>query len=558
MFKSQPSTYVATKSQSVKPDVVSDVQALDQIRILIPSFVDFLDPKETYFKCELQMQNARGVIIPDGKGGIHSLFRNVILRDGANTATLENLEDYNAQCCMTSPFTQQSSLKHKRELFEGVQQDANNSGESLYYAAPQSLAGATDAATAQTAARVAKKIEVYARLKTGLFSGATIPVGIMQGLRIQIDTEDPNRALTLPFLGGSSLLGDADSHKPFANVAAGNVGNRDGTVGANTGSLKTDITSDAAGANNPFAIDDIIYINKKTGGVYEAATEEVLGVVSGFFLTGGKLALKLTLQANTGTQVPSVAMNQADDAVIYYKVADREKALSVLSAAATGNAADRTIPAPSYTLSNIEMLCSAVTPPDNYVKGMLEKAMGEGVSIDYMTSELHRFNQVNTQGLVQVQIPTLATRAKSVFCQPIPQSHFRSLSVSSFSGRPDGARNYQFVKGTELIPSRVAQLERYSQVVGTKGQRRSEPLHLTELQKALANIDEPVFSLQKVADSFVIARGFNKYRQITDLSDTTLSLRVDYDSGAVQKIFNNFIYKLARVTIAKGQVSVIS
>ena len=131
MFRPDPAAqYVASKSQSVKPDVVSDIQPLDQLRLLIPSFVDFLNPKETYLRAELQMVNARGVIVPDKKGGIHSLFRNVIIRDGGNTATLENLEDYNSQCCMTSPFTAQSSLKHKRELFEGVQDDANNSGVS--------------------------------------------------------------------------------------------------------------------------------------------------------------------------------------------------------------------------------------------------------------------------------------------------------------------------------------------------------------------------------------------------------------------------------------------
>ena len=213
MFKPQgSSTYVASKSQSVKPDVVSDVQALDQIRILIPSFVDFLNPKETYLRAELQMINARGVIVPDKKGGIHSLFRNVILRDGGNTATLESLEDYNAQCCMTSPFTAQSSLQHKRELFEGVQADANNSGESLYYSAPQSLAGANDVATAIGTPREAKKIEIYTQVKAGLFSNGIIPNALMGGMRIQIETEAPNRALTLPCIGGSLEAGLADAH----------------------------------------------------------------------------------------------------------------------------------------------------------------------------------------------------------------------------------------------------------------------------------------------------------------------------------------------------------
>ncbi len=569
MFKTNGSgVYVASKSQSVKPDVVSDVQALDQIRILIPSFVDFLNPKETYFRCELQMQNARGVIVPDKKGGIHSLFRNLIIRDGGNTATLESLEDYNAQCCMTSPFTAQSSLAHKRELFDGVQADANNSGESLYYSAPQSLAGAVDAGTAVSTPRVAKKIEIYTQLKAGIFSNGIIPNALMGGMRLQIDTEDPLRALHQPFIGGSLEAGVANAHSLTGNLVAGAVGTRDGTVGNNIGTVTVDITTDDTGKDNPFAVNDILYIQKKDGGVYPAppaggvaSTEEVLGVIAGFFVTGGKLGVKLVMQSATTVQVPTVVYDSAgtDDSKVYYKVSDREKALSVLSASATTNATDSTIPAPSYTLSGIEMLCSAVQPPASYIEGMLKKSLTEqGVSMDYMTSELHRFNQVNTQGLVQVQIPTLATRGKAVFCQPIPSANFRSLSTSSFSGKPDGARNYQFVKGTELIPSRVAPLERYSQTVGTSGQKRNEPLHTSELQKALVNIEELPYSLQKIADSFVIARAFNKYGQITDLAEETLSLRVDYDSGASQKIFNNFVYKLARLTISKGQVSVIS
>jgi hypothetical protein len=41
------------------------------------------------------------------------------------------------------------------------------------------------------------------------------------------------------------------------------------------------------------------------------------------------------------------------------------------------------------------------------------------------------------------------------------------------------------------------------------------------------------------------------------LADETLSLKVDYDAGS-QKIFNTYIYKLARLVIAKGMVQVVS
>jgi len=248
----------------------------------------------------------------------------------------------------------------------------------------------------------------------------------------------------------------------------------------------------------------------------------------------------------------------ANNTKVYYKISDREQRLSVISATNLTNVADRTIEPPTYRISNLEMLCQAVTPPSSYVEGMLKKSMSDqGVQIDYMTSELHRYNQVNTQGLVQIQVPTLATRAKSILVQPILNSSFRSLQNSSFSGVPDNARNYQFIKGNELVPSRLVELNRYSQAIGGTTARRNEPLHTSELQKALVNIGSSVYSLQNIHDNFIIARAFNKYGQITNLADETLSLKVDYNQGS-QKIFNTYIFKLARLVIAKGMVQVVS
>ena len=65
-----------------------------------------------------------------------------------------------------------------------------------------------------------------------------------------------------------------------------------------------------------------------------------------------------------------------------------------------------------------------------------------------------------------------------------------------------------------------------------------------------------VRSLQKIANLFVIARAFNKYGHITDVSDQSLSLRVEYPAGAVQKTFMNYVFKLPRLTVKGGVVSV--
>jgi hypothetical protein len=562
MFKANNSdVYIPSKSQSIKPDVVSDVQALDQIRLNIPSFVSFLDPNESYLKFNLQMTNARGIIVPNKKGGAHSLFRNVIIRDGNNNTTIENIEDYNSLACMVRPFTEQSSIRHHRELTEGVQHDANNSGASLYYGAPQSLAGAT-AGAPMTTERVANVVEVYLKLRAGILSNGIVPVALMNGLRLQIDTEDPLRALSQPFVAGCAEAtgGIAGCGRPNADVAQNAIGVR-GAGAANLGSIITNIATTNAGENNNFAINDRLYISHTNGGTYEA-NEVLLGVITGFFVDGGaRLGITFIKQYDTGVNFPvNGDFSLANATRLYYKMADRNLASMPIITAANGatNVADGTVVGPSYNISNIEMLCSSVQPPNSYVSGMLKKSLtDQGVSLDYMTSELHRYNQVNTNGLVQIQVPTLAKRAKAIISQPVPVVNFRNLQFDSFSGVPDNARNYQFVKGNELVPSRIVNLERYSQAVAQNGQTKNEPLHTAELHKALLNIEEPVFSLQKIADSFSIARSFNKYGQITDLSNETLSLRVDYNGG-VQKVFNSYVFKLARLSIAKGQVSVMS
>mgnify|MGYP003627714372 FL=1 len=575
MFKSQQSAQmIPAKSQILKPDVVSDVVGGSQVRLLIPSYVSFLDPTDSYLKFKVQITDPRGIVVPDPHAAAHSLIRNLIIRDGANTTTIESIEDYNSMMAMLRPFTEQSSIKHVRELYEGQQSDPNQDGSSLFYPAPSTLAGATTWDTAQTLKRSANEVEVMIKLGAGIFGGSVVPIALLQGLRIQFDTEDPLRALLQPEWvkgswegsGGGAALKDQGFTLP-ADLAEGAIGNRDGSVAANKFVLTTDITTDNTGKGNPFAIGDKIYINHDTAGDGTFAFEQLAGVVSGFYVAGGKLVMALIGQTATATgNMPAGALfTTANFSVFYYKSADRESAFTYKLASATDDTAGGSQPAVSYTLKDIEFVASSVSPPVAYQQGMMKKAMSkEGVSMDFITPELHRFNQVNTSGIVQSQIPTLAQRAKAVFVQTVPQAYYRVLWASGLSGVPDSAKDYQFVKGTELVPSRPVPLGRYSQVVagtdaiGGVSQRRNEPLHTSELQKALVNIGQPVYNLQRIAEHFCLARSFNKYGQITNLAGDTLSLRVDYSSAGQQKIFNQFVFKLARLTMAGGQSQVIS
>ena len=138
MFQAQTQNqYIPSKSVAIKPEVTSAVGPGEEIRINIPSFVGFLDPSLTYFKADVQFKNVRGQVVPDPKaGGVHALFRQVILRDGGNQTTLELCEDYNAFKSLLQNYISSPSVTNKNELFEGVQDVVgnNHTDKTLYYA----------------------------------------------------------------------------------------------------------------------------------------------------------------------------------------------------------------------------------------------------------------------------------------------------------------------------------------------------------------------------------------------------------------------------------------
>ena len=558
MFQAQTQNqYIPSKSVAIKPEVTSAVGSSEEIRINIPSFVGFMDPSLTYFKAELQFKNARGQLVPDPKaGGLHALFRQVILRDGGNQTTLELCEDYNAFKSLMQNYISSPSVANKNELFEGVQDVVgnNHTDKTLFYAQHEVAPAGTGTAP-DTTSRTAHKVMVQAPLNCGLFKqGNILPVSAMNGMRITIQTDDLLRScVQLSKVGERGDSATTPILLTTTNKAQGSELRTNGDAPAGNGASATGYIAltDIAHANNPFAIGDVLYIADNDGNF---TNEEALGNVLGFFRSGANLGINYLPLRNQG-----VGLAQAHNigSLIYYKVDDREVAQTFYLVGDEGtNVKSGSIPAPTYELSEIEMVCQSVQPPPAYVEGLLRaSASSSGISFDFMAYELHRHNVVNS-GLVQAQIPTLMKRAKSLFTQPLltATASARSINSHSLSGVTDQARTYEYIHGTKHMPSRLVPLERYSQVVtaGT-GLRRAEAIHMTELQKAIVNVGERVLSLQKIADNFTISRSLSKYAQVKDLSDETLSVRIDY-TGTAQKILNNYVVGLRRVTISSAGV----
>ena len=626
MYKNAPDTqYVPSKSIAIKPDVVSDVIPDEISRTLLPSYLGFVDPRETYIKFNLQMKpqtgQAVGMIRPQKEAGAHAIFRNVLLRDGANSTTLESLEDYNARVAMKNPFTAQDSISHKRELFDGVMENPNlgTATGNLYYKPSGALPAAAFAgigvrADSQSGGRAANTTtpQLQFRLDTGLMKGSqVIPVAALQGLRVQLDMENAARAcefaagdagqlladgsVSAVGLGGGTCVLSAVVEKQDTAVGANAVRNDARAAGTDYGqsffSVQVKLAATASNLNNPFDIGDKLFARAAIGRVIngtavsvanQADTEVELGVICGFYSStdvAGELGIYYVPQRATGVSLGQYVSTEpnfngqnitfVENDPVFYKPENRAlPQTGVLTSTDNGNVAvgagTANFVAPSYVVSDLEFLCLSVQPPEAYVNGLMSASTSErGVSMDIMTSSTQRFNQSTAAGLTSNLIPCSQKRVKSVFVQPLVIADFRDFNKRSLSGVPDNARQYQFVYGTELIPVKNVPLGRYSQVVDTFGtanqnvseQNKAEAIHLSQLEGALVNSGNMPRSLHRVAKNFAIARAFSKYNQVADLSEQSLSCRIDYENTATGlKIFNNYIDHLRRISITNNGV----
>ena len=546
MFKSDSKVYIPSIQQAVNPDVVSNVLPGQQIRLNVPSFTGFINPQDSYLKFNLEITNARGRPVPDPSCGVHALFRNVLLRNGPNAITIENAEDYNGMVSSLNHYTAQDSIEHLRELFSGVCANDNYPQANLYYTANPEIAGTTQGNPAANT-KAATNVAIQTRLQLGFLQNKVIPTQLLNGLRFTIDVEDATRALRYLSTFGQNGAGtptiaailpiNSDARGAAAAVTQGTV-------------LVSGVGSSALTmGDNPFDINDLLYVAGDDG-----SNEEVLGVVESFYAgAAGALGINYAPQRLQGDTGSTVAFGIGSR--IFYKPTDRTDGQTFLAVGDAADVGSNVLLPLSFVISEMQYLAESVEPPEAYATGMMNAAnSGQGFNMDFLTQELHRFNQSNTIGISQCQIPTTATRCRSVVSVPVPVANYRDINVNSFAGVADNARNYQWVFGTSLQPSRQVELSRYSQALV-----RPEPLHVSELQKSLININRSVYSLQKIQDHFLIGRAFSKYGQVANLSTNTLSLRIDYTSAATtQKVINSYVYHLRRLSVISGVLSVSS
>ncbi len=556
MFKNQAQgPFIPTKSVIVKPEAQVDYnpKSQNQVRFLIPQFLGFINPADTTLNYKIVM-SGKGHPQPNGRAGVHSLWRDVRIRDGTAQSTLEELQDYNVLTSTWWGYTQNNSIAAKRNLFEGRQVNPDNTKNVYYNSSAQ--AWQDGAVTGDSPSQLAIKQPIY----SGILAGDKVfPVVATQGLRLEMTLDNIQRSCNFQqgFLGcgtisvggggaetmaaGSEALGlkvqkaTGDDQKaalgsPFS-ITIQKPADGPGGRGVNNDAFPFD--------NNPFSVGDRLYVNNATN-------TESLGVITGFQADGDK-----DLQVN---YVPDRAITTGlahtypVGASVFVKVVDRMN--GVVVADVPQAQIDAAAEAVNYTLRDLELHCSVVSPPEGYVQSMLKQIQSDkGLAMDFKTYSLHRVNLNAVNGLTNQLIPATSMRSYSCLSVPLAQDFQIVIRAESMRGQTDGCQNYQYVLGGHLIPDRPIDLRRYSLAAP-----HPDALHLIEAEKALQNCGYGVRNLQRVPERFFIGRAFSKYGQVSDLNSRDLSLRVEYQGATQQKLFNHYICHLRRMVVSPAGV----
>lgn len=562
MFKSNDnSMFVPTKTISIKPEAQIDYNPNNQnnIRWLIPQHLGFFDPRQTQMKYKLTM-SGRGLARPSHRAGVHSLLRDLRIMDGTGSTELESIQDYNVLTSQWWGYTQNESIAHKRDLFEG--RSANQDVDSqLFYGA------SGDWQTAPiTESRVPKTVEITQPIYSGILGGDRVfPVVATQGLRVQMTLDNKNRSLENPTDLGIKLgLNDVETKVAMLGATGATpLLKQQKQAQADTFSVVIKRPEDSANKrgvnrnaqpynNNPFDIGDMLYV-----ALADRSAEAQLGVIVSM-TSDADNDLELVFCPNRADN-DALGLNSAGGGTatdypiasrIYIKQEDRTNGLVVTQCPATVTAS---VAVPiSYTIQDIEMLMLQVQPPPQYIEGMMKQVSTEaGLSLDFRTWTLYRFNLSTTNGLTNQLIPATQTRAYSIMSVPLGITQQNNIALDSFKGETDGCQNYQYVYGGSLIPDRPINLVRY-----TQSPQRTDALHIVELEKTLVNAGYGVRNLLRVPDRFLIGRAFSKYGQVMNLNPQDLSLRVEYQGATNEKLFEHFIQSLRRVNISsKGIIT---
>ena len=485
------------------------------------------------YTCEFA---GRGQAHPNKAAGVNSFWRHlrVQTQDGLNI--LEETDEYSSMCAMGWSYSSDIGENNNRSLNEGLVMSSNNQNNLFWAAQPSPDDGIVKANTA-------KKVQINQSIQSGVLNSSVLPNGAMGGLVMTLQTNNVMKSTKVGNQGGfsnavemriTSAVGDWNDASTAKNVdvkikgTSNDTNNNTFVIGDRL--WATDSTEAAA-----FAVGVVCSVSKDT-------STPMLSV-NGFNAASTNLAAALTATTT------KVFVKQADRFTGYDTGANvpnvDDKVLAITEAA-------KKI---TWTLSNLEMNCELVSPPQDYIDGMIKKIKSKsGYQFNFRADTLKKVNIQGVNGLLTAHIPVgrEGNRALSINVMPLTSTDtYDGDNLTATS--TDYAEEYQWTINNQQVPDQRCALTKLSQTPP-----KCQQLALQELRKSLVNKSIVVRNLQRPENNFVIGRAFSAFGHTSNIRKSDLSLRVLYGSSAtIQKVFNCYICSQRTLVIRENEMEVV-
>ncbi len=182
---------VASDTVSLKPDVQNEIKSSTggrNIRIYVPPYLNHTLMSQSLLTYNLQIEG-RGAPVPVSSAA--SLFSTVRVHDGSAAHLIEETLNYGCFVKQLFDATNSETMSSQRAFFEGSQPNESIS-DNLYFGNPATWYGGSGV----TVPNESKTVQIAQPLHTHFLSSPDfLPVGVMQGLRLELITDNYLRSL---------------------------------------------------------------------------------------------------------------------------------------------------------------------------------------------------------------------------------------------------------------------------------------------------------------------------------------------------------------------------
>lgn len=581
---------IPSRSSYAPSDKQRSYTAGDTLRFHIPPFQSsFLDPRQTTLNMKINIGNTAGcpLVRFSNKSGLHSLIETIRIYDANTNLQLESIQNYGELAEKLHLYSENKSIRNLRGLTEGLEYTSRTFDSELYdnlaarnshetqlfdnpyrydyndggYANQIQVLPTADPNTIEVA------LHLYSGV-IGAFSNKVFPALLLNGLRIEIDTAVPAKALNLWTAEG--LVSDAG--EVVSDYGPGDSCRFGVVVGSTTAGTPVDYV-DLFCEKNPGYNQDPLATTNPTLQSIQAGTSCVKNGLSGAVnLLPGK-ELWGWNKANPSQfvkygDITGVSTNYASEdggGLVSVRVfldngIDGDNINGGPGSGGGGGTAGAKsnsvgIPfsqwstaQPTITISDVQFIIKTLQPPQSYISSMLKQVGTEqGVQYDFMTIDTYRTNSLAGERVVQTNVPTLNHMATSIMTLPVDNSIAQAFYYDNMKTILDTAQNYSFLIDNKLVPQRKVRLTQLSQPVP-----KTEQVALFEAEKSLTSINIHPKNLDYQDENFFMGRALGRYGGVYNLAETgNASLRVEYENPTKNKLMITYIGGLRRLNVNK-------